>query len=117
VEFRVTTDKRLRENSSRRVDQDIAESGLAHGRKRLMPFIEAGVAHSNQQRKPSPHGPPAISLRSNAVKDDDTEVGEFRDAGRFSNSEMQRFSLSGVAGKSNFRVGMMMRPVYSRNIS
>jgi transposase-like protein len=49
------------------------------------------------------------------VKDDDTEVGGFRDVGRFSNSEIQRFSLSGVAeGKSHFRIGTMMCPVCSR---
>jgi hypothetical protein len=86
VELRVNPYKKLSEQCACRIDEHIAESGFAKRHKRLMPFIESGVANRNDQSSEGPLPSPAVPLASHPMEHGGAEHAELRDMGQFSNS-------------------------------
>jgi hypothetical protein len=88
MELCVNPYKNLGECRAKRVNQYIPEARVAKRHKGLMPFIQTGVAHGDEEGNDRPIESPTVPVRSNAVKNSDTEEAELSYVGRFSNSEM-----------------------------
>jgi hypothetical protein len=89
MELCVNPHNNLSEHSAKRVNQYITEARFPKRYKGLVPFVQTGIAHGDQECKDCPIESPTVALRSNTMKNSDTKDAEFSYVRCFSNSKMK----------------------------